>query len=272
VTVRTAHALAFRSVGYVYKPRLANSPWAWFPYLKEKMPRALDSVARLGRDATSAGALVIRRLEQFLRTTDGAIGAIHAPYWCEDNVGYCGYAVEALWKNICKHNSSAPVTHDCYFKLFYLQGRELAPRDWTVMLDEARPSVMFNKHLDDVRPLGYVAKGYRTAASTRESPPKEITGLPARLPDQEWPATSPSLREEVTGAMKKGPKPASPTQTLPVKVLTKTEACKYLNASHSAINGMLKRREIPAFRVGSDWRFNVEDLERWMRKSQGSAR
>ena len=65
VTVRTAHALAFRSVGYVYKSRLASSPWAWFPYLKEKMPRALDSVMRTGRDSTSAGAVIIRTLEQF---------------------------------------------------------------------------------------------------------------------------------------------------------------------------------------------------------------
>ena len=97
VTVRTAHALAFRSVGYVYKSRLASSPWAWFPYLKEKMPRALDSVVRMGRDATSAGALIIRMLEQFLRTTDGAIGAIHAPYWCDDNVAAtAAYAAEAL--------------------------------------------------------------------------------------------------------------------------------------------------------------------------------
>jgi len=139
VTVRTAHALAFRSVGYIYKSRLASSPWAWFPYLKEKMPHALDSVVGLGRDATSAGAVIIRTLEQFLRTTDGAIGAIHAPYWCDDHVAAAaGYAAEALWKNICKHNSTAPVTHDCYLKLFYLQGRELAPREWSVMLDEAQ--------------------------------------------------------------------------------------------------------------------------------------
>jgi len=139
VTVRTAHALAFRSLGYVYKSRLTSSPWAWFPYLREKMPRALDSVVRMGRDAPSAGAVIIRTLEQFLRTTDGAIGAFHAPYWCDDRVGEAaGYAAEALWKNICKPNSTAPVTHDCYLKLFYLQGRELAPRDWTVMLDEAQ--------------------------------------------------------------------------------------------------------------------------------------
>jgi UvrD-like helicase family protein len=103
------------------------------------MPRALDSVVRMGRDATSAGAVIIRTLEQFLRTTDGAIGAIHAPFWCDDNVAAAaGYAAEALWKNICKHNSSAPVTHDCYLKLFYLQGRELSPRECTVMLDEAQ--------------------------------------------------------------------------------------------------------------------------------------
>jgi superfamily I DNA/RNA helicase len=139
VTVRTAHALAFRSLGYVYKSRLASSPWSWFPYLKDKMPRALDSLMRSGRDATSAGAVIIRTLEQFLRTTDGAIGALHAPYWCDDRVGEAaGYAAEALWKNICKPNSTAPVTHDCYLKLFYLQGRELAPRAWTLMLDEAQ--------------------------------------------------------------------------------------------------------------------------------------
>jgi len=67
-----------------------------FPYLKEKMPRALDSVMRTGRDATSAGAVIVRTLEQFLRMTDGAIGAIHAPYWCDDRVGVAaGYAADS---------------------------------------------------------------------------------------------------------------------------------------------------------------------------------
>jgi superfamily I DNA/RNA helicase len=139
VRVRTAHAVAFRSLGYIYKSRLIGSPWAWLSYLKEKMPRALDSVMRTGRDATSAGAVIIRTLEQFLRLTDGAVGPIHAPYWCDDHVGIAAAcAAEILWKNICKPNSNAPVTHDCYLKLFYLEGRELAPRDWTVMLDEAQ--------------------------------------------------------------------------------------------------------------------------------------
>jgi hypothetical protein len=26
---------------------------------------------------------------------------------------------------------------------------------------------------------------------------------------------------------------------------------------------MLKRSQLPAFRVGSDWRFNVETIDRW---------
>jgi superfamily I DNA/RNA helicase len=139
VTVRTAHAVAFRKVGHIYKSRLATSVWAWFPYLKEKMPRALDSVVSLGRDSTSAGALIIRTVEQFLRTTDVEVWPKHAPYWCDGNLaGAISHAAEALWRNICKPQSSAPVTHDCYLKLFYLHGYELAPRDWTVMLDEAQ--------------------------------------------------------------------------------------------------------------------------------------
>ena len=72
--------------------------------------------------------------------------------------------------------------------------------------------------------------------------------------------------------MKKRSKLTSLTATLPVRVLTMPEACECLHASRSTIYRMLRRREIPAFRVGSDWRFNIEDLERWMGKSQGLAR
>jgi len=40
VTVRTAHAVAFRSLAHLYKSRLVSSSWAWLPYLRDKMPRA----------------------------------------------------------------------------------------------------------------------------------------------------------------------------------------------------------------------------------------
>jgi len=47
------------------------------------------------------------------------------------------------------------------------------------------------------------------------------------------------------------------------KVLTVQEVSKYLRVHPSTIYRMLKRNELPAFRVGSDWRFTVESIDRW---------
>jgi excisionase family DNA binding protein len=47
------------------------------------------------------------------------------------------------------------------------------------------------------------------------------------------------------------------------KVLTVKEAADYLRIHTSTIYRLLKKRQLPAFRVGSDWRFNVEDIDRW---------
>lgn len=46
-------------------------------------------------------------------------------------------------------------------------------------------------------------------------------------------------------------------------VLTVKEVAEYLHVHESTIYRMLKRSELPAFRVGSDWRFNVENIDRW---------
>ncbi len=46
-------------------------------------------------------------------------------------------------------------------------------------------------------------------------------------------------------------------------VLTVREVANYLHVSHSTIYRLLKQKEIPAFRVGADWRFSVEEIERW---------
>jgi excisionase family DNA binding protein len=50
---------------------------------------------------------------------------------------------------------------------------------------------------------------------------------------------------------------------MPTKVLTVKEAADYLRIHTSTIYRLLKRKQLPAFRVGSDWRFNVEDIDRW---------
>ena len=45
--------------------------------------------------------------------------------------------------------------------------------------------------------------------------------------------------------------------------LTVGEVANYPHISRSTIYRLLKRNEIPAFKVGADWRFNVEQIDHW---------
>lgn len=47
------------------------------------------------------------------------------------------------------------------------------------------------------------------------------------------------------------------------KVLTVGELAEYLKVHPSTIYRLLKNGEIPAFKVGSDWRFNTESIDNW---------
>lgn len=46
-------------------------------------------------------------------------------------------------------------------------------------------------------------------------------------------------------------------------VLTVKELSDYLKVHPSTIYRQLKRGRLPAFKVGSDWRFNIESIDRW---------
>ena len=46
-------------------------------------------------------------------------------------------------------------------------------------------------------------------------------------------------------------------------VMTLQEVAQYLRVTRSTIHRLLKRNEIPAFRIGRHWRFNVEEIENW---------
>ena len=46
--------------------------------------------------------------------------------------------------------------------------------------------------------------------------------------------------------------------------LTVTELAQYLKISRSMIYRLLKRGELPGFKIGSDWRFNAEEIDRWL--------
>jgi excisionase family DNA binding protein len=60
----------------------------------------------------------------------------------------------------------------------------------------------------------------------------------------------------------------TPHDAGPIKLMTVREVSAYLHVHPSTIYKLLKRHQIPAFHVGSDWRFNIESIDRW-RLQQG---
>ena len=54
------------------------------------------------------------------------------------------------------------------------------------------------------------------------------------------------------------------------KVLTVNELAEYLRVHRSTIYRLLKKGQLPGFKIGSDWRFNVEAIDEW-RLQQGAA-
>jgi excisionase family DNA binding protein len=51
--------------------------------------------------------------------------------------------------------------------------------------------------------------------------------------------------------------------TGPTYVMTVREVSAYLKVHPSTVYRLLKRNQIPAFHMGSDWRFNVESIDHW---------
>jgi excisionase family DNA binding protein len=53
-----------------------------------------------------------------------------------------------------------------------------------------------------------------------------------------------------------------------VNVLTLEEVASYLRVHPSTIYRLLKKKRLPAFKVGTDWRFNVESIDRWLTEAE----
>ncbi len=54
------------------------------------------------------------------------------------------------------------------------------------------------------------------------------------------------------------------------RVMTVNELSGYLRVHRSTIYRLLKKGQLPGFKIGSDWRFNVEAIDQW-RLQQGSS-
>jgi excisionase family DNA binding protein len=48
------------------------------------------------------------------------------------------------------------------------------------------------------------------------------------------------------------------------RILTLEEVAGFLRVHQSTIYRLLKSQSLPAFKLGSDWRFNQESIERWI--------
>ena len=56
------------------------------------------------------------------------------------------------------------------------------------------------------------------------------------------------------------------------EVLTTKEVCHLLRIHPSTLYKLTKQGRIPGFRIGNDWRFRTELIERWMAEKSMSAR
>ena len=50
---------------------------------------------------------------------------------------------------------------------------------------------------------------------------------------------------------------------LSTKIMTVKECADYLKVHPSTIYKLLSEHKLPAFKVGSDWRFNIEAIDAW---------
>ena len=62
--------------------------------------------------------------------------------------------------------------------------------------------------------------------------------------------------------------PKKPSSEPINEVLTAGEVASYLRVSLSTIYRLLKSGDLPAFKIGSDWRFNRVHIEEWLRSRQ----
>jgi excisionase family DNA binding protein len=54
------------------------------------------------------------------------------------------------------------------------------------------------------------------------------------------------------------------------KVLKLEEVAEFLKVHPSTVYRLLRRGRIPAFKLGSDWRFNQESVERWIKAREAA--
>ncbi|NGZ01607.1 MAG: hypothetical protein CV090_00980 [Nitrospira sp. WS238] len=55
------------------------------------------------------------------------------------------------------------------------------------------------------------------------------------------------------------------------ELMTAIETCRYLKITQRTLYRYLRSRQIPAFKLGKEWRFVRSDLEQWIRERTRTA-
>lgn len=59
---------------------------------------------------------------------------------------------------------------------------------------------------------------------------------------------------------------------MPGPIMTIHEVAQYLRVHQSTLYKLIRRRQIPAFKIGTEHRFNREAIEKWMADRQVNVR
>jgi excisionase family DNA binding protein len=72
--------------------------------------------------------------------------------------------------------------------------------------------------------------------------------------------------EQQAGAlkMKRLMAPAKPASAPATEIMTVASLALYLRCSPASIYRLLKEKQIPAFKLGSDWRFSRSAIDEWI--------
>jgi len=56
------------------------------------------------------------------------------------------------------------------------------------------------------------------------------------------------------------------------RLLTVEQVAEYLNVDKFTVYRLLRRKKLPGFKVGNQWRFNHQMIEAWLMKNAKNAR
>lgn len=59
---------------------------------------------------------------------------------------------------------------------------------------------------------------------------------------------------------------------LEARLMTVKEAGEYLRVHQSTVYRLIKGKKLPCFKIGSDYRFSAEGLDRWIREQESAAK